>query len=53
MIFLRLFENARQRVDEALANTPNQLDVLRKAGVVDAGAKGFAELVSGHGGYFM
>ena len=40
-------ENATQRVEEALANTPNQLDVLRKAGVVDAGAKGFAELVAG------
>lgn len=34
-------------VDEALARTPEQLDVLRKAGVVDAGAKGFAELVAG------
>jgi len=40
-------ENATQRVEEALANTPNQLEVLRKAGVVDAGAKGFAELVAG------
>ena len=34
-------------LEEALANTPNQLDVLKKAGVVDAGAKGFAELVGG------
>ncbi len=38
-------------LEEALANTPNQLDVLKKAGVVDAGAKGFAELVSGMCGY--
>jgi len=38
-------------VEEALANTPNQLEVLRKAGVVDAGAKGFAELVAGMAGY--
>jgi len=42
---------ALERVEEALANTPNQLDVLRKAGVVDAGAKGFAELVAGMAGY--
>ena len=45
--FSAVIENATQRVEEALANTPNQLDVLRKAGVVDAGAKGFAELVAG------
>jgi len=42
---------ARQRVDEALAQTPNQLDVLKKAGVVDAGAMGFAELVAGVADY--
>ncbi len=45
--FANLIRQAQQRVEEALANTPNQLDVLRKAGVVDAGAKGFAELVAG------
>jgi DegV family protein with EDD domain len=45
--FPTAIRQAMQRVDEALSNTPNQLDVLRKAGVVDAGAKGFAELVSG------
>ncbi|MGI9234731.1 MAG: DegV family protein [Woeseiaceae bacterium] len=33
--------------EKALANTPQQLDVLRKAGVVDAGAKGFVELIAG------
>lgn len=38
---------ALQQVEAALANTPNQLDVLRRAGVVDAGAKGFTELLSG------
>lgn len=32
---------------EALARTPEQLSVLRKAGVVDAGALGFVELVDG------
>ena len=37
--------------EQALADTPKQLDVLRKAGVVDAGAKGFVELVDGFHGY--
>ena len=46
-VFPAVVATAVQRVEEALANTPNQLDVLRKAGVVDAGAKGFAELVTG------
>ncbi len=45
--FSSVLQKALQNVDEALANTPNQLEVLRKAGVVDAGAKGFAELVAG------
>ncbi|MGB0132212.1 DegV family protein [Dokdonella sp.] len=31
----------------ALANTPNQLAVLKKAGVVDAGAQGFLHLLEG------
>lgn len=38
---------AQRHVDKALADTPRQLEVLRKAGVVDAGAQGFAELVAG------
>ena len=46
-----VIDEALQRVEVALANTPNQLDVLRKAGVVDAGAKGFTELVAGIAGY--
>lgn len=46
-----VIDNALQEVEKALANTPNQLEVLRKAGVVDAGAKGFAELVAGIAGY--
>lgn len=45
--FPAIMRDATMRVDEALLNTPNQLEVLRKAGVVDAGAKGFAELVTG------
>jgi DegV family protein with EDD domain len=47
-----VIREACTKVDEALANTPNQLDVLRKAGVVDAGAMGFAELVAGMSEYF-
>ena len=33
--------------DEAVARTPQQLDVLRAAGVVDAGAAGLVEIVRG------
>ena len=36
---------------QALADTQQQLEVLRKAGVVDAGAKGFVELVDGMNEY--
>ena len=49
--FPALLDKAQSRVEEALANTPKQLDVLRKAGVVDAGAKGFVELVAGISDY--
>ena len=36
-----------ERGDEAVARTPEQLDVLREAGVVDAGAAGLVELLRG------
>jgi uncharacterized protein len=36
-----------QRGEEAVARTPEQLDVLREAGVVDAGGAGLVELVRG------
>jgi DegV family protein with EDD domain len=45
--FPPLIDQAMQAAEEALANTPSQLDVLRKAGVVDAGAKGFVDLIAG------
>ncbi len=45
--FAAILDRARTRVNEAVSDTPKQLEVLRKAGVVDAGAKGFAELVTG------
>ncbi len=51
--FPKLIGDALTRVDEALARTPEQLDVLRKAGVVDAGAKGFATMVAGVADYLI
>jgi len=45
--FPPLLSAAIEHSDVALARTTQQLDVLRKAGVVDAGAKGFVTLVSG------
>ncbi len=38
---------------KALARTPDQLEVLRKAGVVDAGAKGFVDLIEGMADYIV
>ena len=38
---------------KALARTPDQLEALRKAGVVDAGAKGFVDLIEGMVGYIV
>ena len=45
--FPTLMSMATQHAKDALARTPEQLDVLRKAGVVDAGASGFVTLVEG------
>jgi hypothetical protein len=41
------FRRALLQARAALANTPNQLAVLQKAGVVDAGAQGFVDLLEG------
>jgi DegV family protein with EDD domain len=49
--FSLVIDEARRAVDVALANTPNQLEVLKKAGVVDAGAMGFSELINGISDY--
>jgi uncharacterized protein len=43
----RWFDTALDTARTALANTPNQLAVLRQAGVVDAGAQGFVDLLEG------
>ncbi|HET6604122.1 MAG TPA: DegV family protein [Xanthomonadaceae bacterium] len=43
------FEQALARARVALAHTPTQLEVLREAGVVDAGGQGFVDLLEGIG----
>jgi DegV family protein with EDD domain len=45
--FASLFSRARAALDAALEGTRDQLDVLRDANVVDAGAQGFVDLVHG------
>jgi len=45
--FTTLLEKGMQQAEKSLANTMNQLEVLRKAGVVDAGAQGFVDLLEG------
>ena len=45
------FAPALARARRALADTPRQLPVLMKAGVVDAGAQGFLDLLEGIGGF--
>jgi hypothetical protein len=42
-----LLRHGLERARESLANTPNQLPVLRQAGVVDAGGQGFVDLIEG------
>ncbi len=45
--FATAFSVVMPKLEKALENTTQQLDALRKAGVVDAGAKGFVDLVKG------
>jgi DegV family protein with EDD domain len=42
-----LLARARKAAHVSLKNAPNQLPVLKEAGVVDAGAQGFVDLVDG------
>jgi len=42
-----LFAHGLERARVSLANTPNQLAVLKQAGVVDAGGQGFVDLLDG------
>lgn len=45
--FAELLGRSLERAREALARTPSQLEVLRRAGVVDAGGQGFVYFVEG------
>jgi len=45
--FTSLMAKALERAKASLADTPKQLAVLAKAGVVDAGAQGFVDLLEG------
>lgn len=45
--FASLLELGLARAEASLADTPNHLDVLRKAGVVDAGGQGFVDMLRG------
>ena len=49
--FRRLFGLALERARSSLEATTNQLESLRKANVVDAGAMGFVELLAGMSHY--
>jgi uncharacterized protein len=45
--YVDLLKGALARARVSLANTPKKLQVLRKAGVVDAGAQGFVHILEG------
>jgi uncharacterized protein len=45
--YVALLRDALQRARISLAETPQKLKVLKKAGVVDAGAQGFVHLLEG------
>ncbi|MFH1852921.1 MAG: DegV family protein [Candidatus Neomarinimicrobiota bacterium] len=45
--FRELLHNGLERAQQSLEDTPNKLEVLKKAGVVDAGAQGFVYLLEG------
>ena len=51
--FRPVVEQGIGRAEKALAKTTGQLEVLAKAGVVDAGAKGFVILLSGMAEYIL
>lgn len=45
--FEKVIKNSMVEAKKALAETPNQLEVLAQAGVVDSGAKGFVDFIEG------
>jgi len=50
--FIRLIIESYQKAMEAVAETTNRMEVLKKANVVDAGAKGFVFFLEGMVEYF-
>ena len=51
--FINLFESGIIIAKKSLDNTPNQLNILKKSGVVDAGAQGFVDLLTGIQEYIL
>lgn len=49
--FNKLIQKAQSKLQAALDNTPNQLEVLKKANVVDSGALGFVNIIEGVVGF--
>ena len=45
--FFPLMDECLKEAQKSLDNTPNQMQLLKKAGVVDAGAQGFVDLLKG------
>jgi len=45
--FVELFKKALSKAKDSLAQTPDKLLILKKAGVVDAGAQGFVNILEG------
>lgn len=45
--FVELFEKSLSKAKDSLAQTPDKLLILKKAGVVDAGAQGFVNILEG------
>lgn len=45
--FFELFKKSLSKAKDSLAQTPDKLQILKKTGVVDAGAQGFVNLLEG------
>ena len=45
--FVELFKKSLSKAKNSLAKTPDKLPILKKAGVVDAGAQGFVNILEG------
>jgi len=45
--FVELFKKSLSKAKDSLAETPDKLLILKKAGVVDAGAQGFVNILEG------